>query len=95
MNVFQEISYKRKQQVPKPEAQFPSILPPASEHSELVMQMPLLTVSVFKGHSSLGKDTTEKKEMAFCLFPTVATTRLQNSQVRSTNFILPTTLGPN
>ena len=58
--------YLKKQQIPKPEAQFPDAIPPLLEHSSEVKQTPYIAVvvSIFVRHCKLSNDTTEKREKA-------------------------------
>ena len=53
------------QQTPKPEAQFPSAVPPLSEHSVDEKHVPLLVVSFVDWHSTFGNVTTLNRAMAF------------------------------
>ena len=52
------------QQTPKPEAQFPSAVPPLSEHSVDEKHVPLLVVSFVDWHSTFGNVTTLNRAMA-------------------------------
>ena len=52
------------QQTPKPEAQFPSAVPPLSEHSVDEKHVPLLVVSFVDWHSTFGNVTTLKRAIA-------------------------------
>ena len=47
------------QQTPKPEAQFPSLVPPASPHSVADKQVPKVKSSLPDVHWALGNETTE------------------------------------
>ena len=53
------------QQTPKPEAQFPSAVPPLSEHSVDEKHVPLLVVSFVDWHSTFGNVTTLNRAIAF------------------------------
>ena len=48
------------QQTPKPEAQFPSFVPPASPHSVADKHVPKVKSSVAEVHCLFGNDTTER-----------------------------------
>ena len=64
--MVQFLIYLKKQQTPKPEAQFPDAMPPLLVHSSAVKHTPyiVIVVSMFVWHCMLSNDTTEKSEKA-------------------------------
>ena len=50
------------QHTPKPDAQFPSLIPPASPHSETDKQVPKVKSSLPDVHWALGNETTESND---------------------------------